>query len=72
MIENNLVMLVKASTSLLNTDLTPAAFWLRNPNNVVRGNHAAGSEHYGFWLNFPQDPDDPVRGNVEGAYIYRQ
>ena len=45
----------KKSASLLNIDATPAVFWITNPNNVFYGNRAAGSTHFGFWFNPPED-----------------
>jgi hypothetical protein len=50
-IKNNLVMMTKRSWSLLNTDQTPACFWITNPDNIFIGNHAAGSDRYGFWYD---------------------
>ena len=41
---------------LLPTDATPATFWMTNPDNVWRGNVAAGSEGHGFWLALPEHP----------------
>jgi len=34
----------------MDTDTMPASFWITNPNNHYIGNHAAGSDHCGFWL----------------------
>ena len=51
LIEDNLVINTIASMSLLNTDQTPASFWITNPNNIWRRNRAAGSDSYGFWFN---------------------
>ena len=51
LITNNLIMMVKRSMSLLNTDQTPACFWITNPDNNFVGNHAAGSDRYGFWYD---------------------
>jgi hypothetical protein len=51
MIEDNLVMKTKRSWSGLNTDQTPASFWITNPNNNFIGNHAAGSDRYGYWYD---------------------
>ena len=48
-IEYNLGLLTRRSFALLNTDYTPATFWITNPDNIVRHNVAAGSDHYGFW-----------------------
>lgn len=41
--ERNVAMLVRRSDALLNTDTTPAVFWVTNPNNTYRHNRAAGS-----------------------------
>ena len=48
---NNLVVSTRPSNSLLNTDQTPACFWITHPDNVFRGNHCAGSMRYGFWYD---------------------
>jgi hypothetical protein len=48
-LDHNLAMLTQPSMSLLNTDQTPAAFWIVNPYNYIRNNAAVGSDHYGFW-----------------------
>ena len=40
-----------ASWSLLNTDQTPAAFWITHPNNIFIGNHAVGADRYGYWFD---------------------
>jgi hypothetical protein len=50
-IYKNLVIKVKPSHSLLNTDSTPACFWITHPDNIFVGNHAAGSARYGFWFD---------------------
>ena len=55
----NLVMFVKSSTSLLNDDITPAAYWVTNPSNVYRHNVAAGGTHFGWWYRMHQHPDGP-------------
>jgi len=44
-------MSTRRSWSLLNTDQTPACFWITNPNNDFIDNHAAGSDRYGFWYD---------------------
>lgn len=46
-----------------NTDLTPAVFWIKNPNNVFRRNVAAGSEALGFWYDLPEHPTGPSATN---------
>ncbi|XP_076825620.1 fibrocystin-L-like isoform X2 [Clavelina lepadiformis] len=58
-IQYNMVVFVRQSTSLLNDDITPAAFWVTNPNNTVRHNHAAGGTHFGFWYRMHEHPDGP-------------
>lgn len=45
----NLGIRTIASSSLLNTDNTPAVFWVTNADNVVRDNAAVASDNYGFW-----------------------
>ena len=58
-IRNNLAVYTKQSSSLLNPDVTPAAFWVVNPNNEVYGNAAAGGTHFGFWYRIQRHPDGP-------------
>jgi len=41
-ITGNLGMLTYPSNALLNTDTSPAVFWITHPNNVVRNNVGAG------------------------------
>lgn len=55
-IKQNLVVSTRISWSLLNTDQTPASFWISHPDNVFVGNHAAGSDAYGFWFDMPRNP----------------
>jgi hypothetical protein len=58
-LENNLAILTKKSWSLLNSDQSPASFWITNPDNIFRGNHAAGSDNYGFWFDTKPNPTGP-------------
>ncbi|XP_060584412.1 fibrocystin-L-like isoform X2 [Ruditapes philippinarum] len=58
-LQYNLVLFVISSTSLLNDDITPASFWITNPNNTVRHNHAAGGTHFGYWFRMHEHPDGP-------------
>ena len=53
---NNVGILSRASFALLNTDYTPATFWITNPSNNFIGNRACGSEFYGFWFEIPTAP----------------
>lgn len=59
LIQYNLAIFVKPASSLLNTDVSPAAFWVTNPDNYIRHNAAAGGSHYGFWYNAPGHPGGP-------------
>jgi len=57
--EYNLAVFVRSSSSLLNEDTTPAAFWVTNPNNTYLHNAVAGSTHFGWWyrlLDFSEGP----------------
>ncbi|MEE6507574.1 hypothetical protein FKM82_026763 [Ascaphus truei] len=58
-LQYNLAVFVRQSTSLLNDDVTPAAFWVTNPNNTIRHNAAAGGTHFGFWYRMNDNPDGP-------------
>ena len=58
-LQYNLAVFVRPSSSLLNTDISPAAFWIRNPDNYVRHNAAVGGTHAGFWYNAPPNPGGP-------------
>lgn len=51
LIKRNLVVDTRRSWSLLNTDQTPASFWITHPQNNFIDNHAAGSDRYGFWFD---------------------
>ena len=57
-IEDNLGALVRNSTDGTPTpsDREASVFWISNPDNIVRRNVSAGSEHTGFWLGFPEHP----------------
>jgi len=51
LIEDNLILDVRRSWSLLNTDQTPASIWITNPDNIIRRNHAGGSDRYSYWYD---------------------
>ena len=57
-IEDNLGVLVRNAEDGLPTpsDREASVFWISNPDNIVRRNVSAGSEHTGFWLGFPEHP----------------
>ena len=42
--------------AVLPSDSRPATFWITNPDNTYRGNHAAGSRGFGFWYALPSAP----------------
>ena len=58
-IQYNLGVFVKPSSSELNVDITPATFWVTNANNTVQHNAAAGGSHFGFWYQMFEHPDGP-------------
>ena len=47
----NLIMNTVRSMSLLNTDQSPASFWITHPDNAFIENHAAGSDRYSYWYD---------------------
>ncbi len=55
----NLAIYVRTSSSLLNEDVTPAAFWATNPNNTYEHNAVAGSTHFGWWYRILDRSDGP-------------
>lgn len=58
-IEHNLALWTRSSSSLLDTDTTPASFWITRAANSFIGNHAAGSDRYGFWFDLQPHPTGP-------------
>ena len=50
------------SRRLLDSDASPAGFWITNPANELQENVAAGSDGEGFWLAFPKSPTGPSAG----------
>jgi cell migration-inducing and hyaluronan-binding protein len=50
---------------LIPSDNTVSTFWITNPDNVYRGNVAAGSDQVGFWFALPTHPT----GQFEGTPI---
>jgi len=58
-LRGNLAVFVRTSSSLLNEDVTPAAFWVTNPYNTVENNAVAGGTHFGYWYRMLETPDGP-------------
>ena len=50
---------------LIPSDNTASSFWITNPDNIYRGNVAAGSDSTGFWLAFPVHPTGAFEGSDE-------
>jgi hypothetical protein len=53
-LESNLGFSTRQASSLIAATipsdfLAPTTFWIKNPNNVLINNHAAGSDRHGFW-----------------------
>jgi len=64
--KDNVVSLVHRSFSLLNTDQTPAAFWISNANNFFIGNRVSSSNHHGYWFDPPGGPTGPSSRTLTG------
>ncbi|CAL8088348.1 unnamed protein product [Calicophoron daubneyi] len=62
-IQYNLFVYVRKTTSLLNDDVVPAAYWITQPNNTVQHNVAAGGTNFGFWYRMLEHPDGPSSTN---------
>nr|XP_026692211.1 fibrocystin-L-like isoform X4 [Ciona intestinalis] len=58
-LQYNLILFCKQSTSLQNDDITPAAIWATNPNNTIQHNAMAGGTHFGVWYRMRSRPDGP-------------
>lgn len=67
--EDNVVFVTRVSTSSLNSDTTPANYWLTNPMNYLRRNVAGGATFYGFWIS-PMVPH--ATGPSGGSHICPQ
>ena len=65
-IKNNLIFGTRPCFSCLNSDFTPASYWLVNGDNYVEHNIAAGSTNYGFWF-FPERHVRGASGREKGS-----
>ena len=71
-LRGNLAVFVRTSSSLLNEDVTPAAFWVTNPNNIVENNAVAGGTHFGYWYRMLRTPDGPSYAMYSNYCPYRR
>ncbi|CAF0819146.1 unnamed protein product [Rotaria sp. Silwood1] len=71
-LRGNLAVFVRTSSSLLNEDVTPAAFWVTNPNNIVEHNAVAGGTHFGYWYRMLRTPDGPSFAMYPNYCPFRQ
>lgn len=62
-IEKNLVVYVKVSTSMLLSDLDPSGLWQSRPSNYIRDNHFVASEGNGSWFQLVGNPTGPSATN---------
>ncbi len=62
-LQYSLAVFVISSNSLLNDDITPAGFWVTNPNNYIRHNAVAGGTHFGYWYRMKEHPEGPSYTN---------
>ncbi|KAL4484526.1 hypothetical protein ABPG74_019703 [Tetrahymena malaccensis] len=62
-IEQNLILGTIQVWSMLQSDITPASYWITNPLNYVSNNRAAGGDFYGFWYEIKEHPDGPSARN---------
>ncbi len=60
----------QADDILIPSDNTAATFWITNPDNVYRGNVAAGSEQIGFWIALPENGFGQFEGTEEGNAVF--
>lgn len=58
-IENNLAMNSLMTFKMMQTDISVASYWITNPTNHLRNNHAAGGDFYAFWYEIKPRPDGP-------------
>jgi hypothetical protein len=58
-LEYNLAIASLESWQMMQTDISVASYWVTNPLNHLRFNHAAGGDFYGFWYEVKERPDGP-------------
>jgi len=60
----------KSKHILIPSDNTVSTFWITNPDNIYRGNVAAGSDSIGFWIALPQHPTGQFEGTEASKNIW--
>lgn len=60
----NLVVWVRVSWSLRNSDYTPSGIWIYNLDNNYVGNRVAGSEGHGIWLDMRKFLYNELQGTL--------
>ncbi|XP_063862995.1 fibrocystin-L-like [Scylla paramamosain] len=63
-VQYNLAVYTRTSSSLLNVDVTRSSFWVVNPNNIFRHNAAASGTHFGYWYRLDHHPSGPSTTNI--------
>ncbi|XP_060073811.1 cell migration-inducing and hyaluronan-binding protein-like [Ylistrum balloti] len=54
--DGNLGFGQRSTSTLVQTDINPVAFFISNPQTYLRNNVAAGGWRAGFWFVFPNEP----------------
>jgi cell migration-inducing and hyaluronan-binding protein len=57
----------RSKNILIPSDNTASTFWVTNPDNIYRGNVAAGSDMVGFWFALPVHPNGQFEGSEVSA-----
>jgi hypothetical protein len=72
-LESNLGLLTRRPAEadrLIPSDNLPATYWITNPDNVLRGNVAAGSASFGFWYGLPEHPTGLSKSAQNDATVW--
>jgi cell surface hyaluronidase len=72
-LERNLGVLTRKPADgerLIPSDSMPATYWVTNPDNILRGNVAAGSATFGFWYGLPEHPTGLSKSGQNDANVW--
>ena len=58
-IEDNLIIYVLKSNSMLTSDTMASGIWTSSPQNFFKGNHVSACEFFAFWFDIPAEPTGP-------------